>query len=79
MPSLPARIVYLGQLRDPLIEGNPPPSKHRLAAEMLHGSFFFSVLTTVTASAIFVREADEKEQEIDCPSPSCHITKGAAQ
>lgn len=77
MPSLPARIVYLGQLRDPLIEGNPPPTKHRLAAEMLHGSFF-SVLTTVTASAIFVREADEKEQT-DCRSPPCHAMKGTAQ
>lgn len=78
MPSLPACIVYLGQLREPLIEGSPPPTKHRLAAEMLHSSFFL-VLTTVTASAIFSREADGKEQEIDCCSPSCHITKGTAQ
>lgn len=40
---------------------------------------FFSVSTIVTASAIFVREAGEKEQEIDCRSPPCHVTKGTAQ
>lgn len=40
---------------------------------------FFSVLTTVTASAIFVREANEKEQDIDCCSPSCRIPKGTVQ
>lgn len=78
MPSLPAHTVYLGQLRDLLIERNPPPTKHRVAAEMLHGSFF-SVLTPITASAISVREAGEKEQEIDCLSPSCRTMKGTVQ
>lgn len=77
MPSLPAHTVYVGQFRDLLIERNPPPTKHRLAAEMLHSSV--SVLTTAAAPAVLAGEVEEKEQEIDCRSPSHHITKGTAQ
>lgn len=74
MPSLPAHILYLGQPKDPLIERNPPPTKHRLAAKMLHGRFF-SVLMTVTASAIFVREVAKKGQEMDCHSALAILQK----
>lgn len=43
MPSLPAHVVYLGQLRDLLIERNPPPTKDGLAAEILHSTFSLSI------------------------------------
>lgn len=78
MPSLPAHILYLGQPKDPLIEGNPPPTKHRLAAKMLHGHFFFSP-NDCNSFCNLCKGSGQKGAGDGLSLSSCHITKGTAQ